>query len=103
MPSGLTLDAFGWDLGAENSWVFGPFNFAQAPFGEFRFPDTVRSADWIAAEYSNQVSPSTFLKLYPENAVTVNVLPSTAALSGLHSQQFAAWVYGSGSNPTPAW
>src|SRR6202142_562350 len=103
MPSGLTLDAFGWDLGAENSWVFGPFNFAQATFDEFRFSDTVRSADWIAAEYSNQVSPSTFLKLYPENAVTVNVLPSTAALSGLHSQQFAASVYGSGGTPSLAW
>jgi RHS repeat-associated protein len=53
---------------------------------EARVSNNARSADWIAMEYSNQISPSTFFTLYPENAVMV--VPTTAKLYASQSQQF---------------
>ena len=54
---------------------------------EFRISNTVRSADWIAAEYNNQSSPSAFYALYPEN--TVEVVPAALSLYASQSQQFS--------------
>lgn len=55
---------------------------------EFRISNTIRSGDWIATEYKNQVSPSTFYTLYAENALSVS--PPTAALYAGQIQQFLA-------------
>jgi hypothetical protein len=38
----------------------GLSNFITASLDEYRISNTVRSADWIATEYNNQVSPSSF-------------------------------------------
>ena len=40
-----------------------PWNDMAGTVDEFRVSSTARSASWIAAEYNNQNSPSTFLKL----------------------------------------
>ena len=54
---------------------------------EFRISTTIRSADWIATEYNNQSSPSTFYAIYPENSGTIAV-PQTVDLYGGQIQQF---------------
>ena len=41
---------------------------------EARISTAARSADWVATEYNNESSPSTFYTLYPEN--TVKVVPT---------------------------
>jgi YD repeat-containing protein len=65
---------------------------ASAPFAgslaEFRLSNSVRSVDWIAAEYNNQSSPSTFYTLYPENAE--GVVPDSVTLYSGQSQLFVA-------------
>ena len=53
---------------------------------EFRISNVIRSADWIATEYNNQSSPSTF---YALNAETDLVIPSAVTLYASQSQQFA--------------
>jgi hypothetical protein len=47
----------GIDIG---EWIFG---FAHANMDEFRVSNSARSAGWIATEYHNQNSPSTFIGL----------------------------------------
>src|SRR3712207_7605427 len=50
---------------------FGREPFASSAFlngnlDEFRLSSTFRSADWIATEYENQNSPTTFYSISPE-------------------------------------
>jgi hypothetical protein len=54
---------------------------------EFRILSASRSADWIATEYNNQSSPSTFSTVSNEN---VFVTPSSAFVYPSQSQQFTA-------------
>ena len=54
---------------------------------EFRISNTVRSADWIATEYANQSSPSTFYLFSPEGVV---LDPVSATLYEGQTQQFTA-------------
>lgn len=61
---------------------------------ETRMSIAARSADWIATEYNNQNSPSTFYTIYPENTMNVAVDPATAALYGSQTQQFSSLVFG---------
>jgi RHS repeat-associated protein len=71
------------------SWYY--FNGA---LDDVKLSGIARSADWIATAYNNQVSPSTFYTLFPENAV--EVFPATVNLYAGQSQQFeAAGVCGS--------
>ena len=62
---------------------------------EFRISNTIRSADWIATEYANQSSPSTFYQLSPEGFA---INPISATLYAGQTQQFAAQVLNSCSN-----
>ena len=55
---------------------------------EARVSGIARSADWIAAEYSNQSAPSSFYALSTENGFFLS--PSTVALNASQSQQFTA-------------
>src|SRR5207249_4833764 len=61
---------------------------------EVRMSNAARSGDWIAAEYANQTSPSTFYSIGTENGVTIGVTPATATLYSGQSQQFTAPVFG---------
>ena len=68
-------------------WYFcGPLNGST---DEFRVSNIVRSADWIATEYSNQSSPVTFYSLSPED---VEISPVLSLLYNSQSQQFTATV-----------
>jgi RHS repeat-associated protein len=57
---------------------------------EFRISNTIRSADWIATEYSNQSSPSTFFNLSQEGVRLVEISPVSTMLYGSQSQQLTA-------------
>ena len=64
---------------------------------EVRISNAIRSADWIAAEYKNQGSPSTFYSIGAENTVSVSVSPASAVVYGSQTQQFVATILGSGN------
>jgi RHS repeat-associated protein len=55
---------------------------------EVRVSSIARSSDWIATEYANQSSPSTFYQLYAENFE--GVVPSALTLYSSQSEQFIA-------------
>jgi RHS repeat-associated protein len=55
---------------------------------EARISTMARSADWIAAQYSNQSSPSTFYTISSVIPSAVNLQPSAVNLYALQSQQF---------------
>jgi len=54
---------------------------------ELRLSDSVRSGDWIATEYNNQSSPSTF---YTVSNESVAIIPAPAFLYASQTQQFTA-------------
>jgi RHS repeat-associated protein len=60
---------------------------ATASEDEFRISNIARSSDWIAAEYANQSSPSTFYNLSPEG-IALNTY-SVSLYQG-QTQQFSA-------------
>jgi RHS repeat-associated protein len=67
-----------------------PYNSSQAVSGlidEVRISSVARSADWIATEYNNQSSPSTF---YSVSNDEVAVIPAPAFLYASQTQQFTA-------------
>ena len=74
----------------------GTFSPYAAPSGwsfaglmdEARISTVARSADWIAAQYSNQSSPATFDTISPVIPGGVNLQPSAVNLFALQSQQF---------------
>jgi YD repeat-containing protein len=74
---------------------YGSGRYWNGEIDEVRMSDTIRPAGWIAAEYSNQNSPSTFYLVGSENTVAVAVSPGTALLYGGQTQPFAAAVTGS--------
>ncbi|MGA2434601.1 MAG: DUF2341 domain-containing protein [Bryobacteraceae bacterium] len=55
---------------------------------EIRISNSARSADWIAAEYNSQNSPSTFYTIYPENSTLIT--PANTSLTNSQTQQFTA-------------
>ena len=55
---------------------------------EFRISNVVRSPDWIATEFNNQGSPSTFYQLLGENVA--GVAPASATLYASQNEQLAA-------------
>jgi RHS repeat-associated protein len=67
----------------------------QGVIDEVRASSVARSADWIAAEYANQNSPSTFYTFGNES--TIQVTPLQVGLYASQSQQFSATVMASGS------
>ncbi len=56
---------------------------------EVRVSGSARSSDWIASEFANQSSPSTFYSLLPENA-PINISPPVSFLYINQTQQFTA-------------
>jgi hypothetical protein len=60
----------------------------QGSIDEVRIASAARSSDWIAAEYNNQSSPSTFFTFSPEN--TTGIAPNAVTLYSNQSQQFTA-------------
>jgi RHS repeat-associated protein len=72
------------DSGDLDDTVFGSIVGAE---DEFRISNISRSSDWIAAEYNNQASPSTFYALYPENSE--GVVPAASILYASQTDQFA--------------
>jgi hypothetical protein len=64
-------------------------SYYQGNIDEFHFSNSARSADWIAAEYNNQNSPSTFVTVGAEDTSIV-ILPSAASLIAGQSVQFGA-------------
>ena len=89
-----TGDTATWPA-ANGSWLY--FNGA---LDEVKVSNVARSADWIATEYINQHSPSTFYTLYPENAE--EVIPATVSLSASQSQQFTVLGSTAGSCNAPS-
>lgn len=95
LSSGLALDSFGWYLGAQHYYAGGANYFHQGDIDEFRFSDSVRTADWISTEYSNQSSPATFYSLGVESNVAVS--PAAVDLYAAQTEQFTAAVLSPGS------
>jgi len=64
-------------------YTWGAFNGSE---DEFRISNIVRSPDWIATEYNNQSSPSSFYQLYSENQQ--GIIPSATTLYASQAAQF---------------
>ena len=73
---------WGW---AQSNWNWF---YLSGAIDETRISNTALSADWIATEYANQSSPSTFYQLYSENFE--GIVPSAIALYASQSEQFTA-------------
>jgi len=80
------IDASG-SAGVNIGGLGSGYNF-NGVLDEVRVSNVARSADWIAAEYNNQSSPSTFFILIGEN--TLGLTPSVIGLYGSQSLQFNA-------------
>jgi hypothetical protein len=61
--SGQGMDTYGWYLGAQHYYGGGANFYVQGNLEEFHFSNIARSGNWIATEYANQGSPSTFYAL----------------------------------------
>ena len=100
-----TLDASpAYDLTLGVDGALSPSgDYLNGSLDEARVSGIARSADWIAAEYSNQSSPSTFYALRPENAE--EIVPATVSLYASQSQHFTVLgsVAGSCSSPSAIW
>jgi RHS repeat-associated protein len=90
ISSGRALDTYGWYLGAQHYYGGGAAFFHRGSLDEFHFSRSVRSSDWIATEYNNQSSPSTFYSLSTETLDSIQRLtPSAVTLYALQNQKFA--------------
>ena len=75
------------------------FNYGfSGAMDEVRTSSTVRSADWIATEYNNQSSPSTFYSLSPENDYTLPPSTGGAAITGYTATSSPGSITGTGSS-----
>ena len=63
-------------------------SFTHGSIDEVRISNSVRSPDWIAAEYASENSPSTFYTIYPANANSID--PPSASLGASQTQQFTS-------------
>ena len=95
----LQISAFAGDnsnahyfFGTDFTWGWAQSNwnwfYLSGAIDETRISNTALSADWIATEYANQSSPSTFYQLYSENFE--GIVPSAIALYASQSEQFTA-------------
>ncbi|HEY6350972.1 MAG TPA: DUF2341 domain-containing protein, partial [Candidatus Angelobacter sp.] len=103
-PSQSITDSF-WPANFDAVTIGDGFNgerFWNGQIDEVRMSDTVRSPNWIAAEYSNQSSPSSFYSVGAENTIAVAVSPSATLLYQGQTQQFAATITG-GANTAVTW
>jgi hypothetical protein len=63
-------------------WPGGNDGYFDGNIDEVRFSETARSADWIATEYNNQSSNSTFLTVGGANSPVITSLSSTSGTVG---------------------
>jgi RHS repeat-associated protein len=98
VPSGTITDSDTFGTGNYFIGESGNHENFIGNIDELRLSNSLRSADWIATEYNNQSSTSTFYSLYSEDAGAVT--PPAAALYASQSQQFT--VIGLCS-PSAAW
>jgi hypothetical protein len=85
-----TLDAspaYDLTLGVDGALSYSG-DYLNGSLDEARVSGIARSADWVATEYANQSSPSTFFALSSE--ATTGIAPAAVALYVNQSQQFAA-------------
>ncbi|MGB0065347.1 MAG: DUF2341 domain-containing protein, partial [Terracidiphilus sp.] len=68
-------------------WTGYGSEYFSGSLDEARVSNITRSADWIAAEYNNQISPSTFYAVSAEG--TQGIAPAAVTLYANQSQQFA--------------
>ena len=73
----------------------------QGSLDEVRISPVALSSDWIATEYNNQSSPSTFSTLEAESTASIN--PGAVDLYASQSQQFIAEALSSGSCTSVIW
>jgi hypothetical protein len=76
--SGTTDSGGNLEIGADH--LFGGY-YWNGYLGEFRVSNTTRSADWIAAEYNNQNSPSTFYAIGAADSGGTSSSPTITSLS----------------------
>jgi len=82
----LTNDSSAIDYGTSQDLTLGqrsPYSSGEGWYGgldELRISTVARSADWIATEYNNQLSPSTFYFVSPEQPAS---LPENLAVANL--------------------
>jgi len=89
----------------ETEWLGNSFfsgRIFNGKMDEVRFANVARSADWLATEYNNQNSPSTFYGLGLENTVSISISPNSGALYAGQTQQFTANVINA-INPSVTW
>ena len=81
-----------WNTAGSKAYIGEQINDASEYFDgvidEVRITNSVQTSDWIATEYSNQSSPSTFYVVSSENGFVVS--PAIAALNSLQSLQLTA-------------
>ena len=101
-----TATQTGIDIGA---WPTGVYQHGN--IDEFRVSTTVRSADWTAAEYNSQSSPSTFYSVSPANAPNIiglspasGIVGATVTITGsfFGSTQGSSTVVFAGTTATPS-
>ncbi len=68
----------------------------QGLMDEVRISNVVRSADWIATEYNNQSSPSTFYSVSPENDYTLPPSTGGATITGYTATSNPGSITGTG-------
>ena len=79
-PSSFPDVAIGGGYYSDRDWL--------GAIDEVRISNVTRSSDWLAAEYNNERSPSSFFAVYAENAPTV--VPASVSLYASQAQQFLA-------------
>lgn len=81
----------------------GVGSFINGIIDEPRISNIVRSADWIATEYNNQYSPTSFAVVGPQETDATNntfTVSGTGTIGGTSSWTFANLTLGSGSTAT---
>ena len=104
VPSGTSVNAETFQIGNYFIGMAGDGENFIGGIDELHLSSSVRSGDWIATEYANQSSPSSFYAFSAENAnlpswEDFNVSPSTATLYGGQVQQFVASLIGTCAIP----
>jgi RHS repeat-associated protein len=94
---------YNYYLGTGSVGWYQPWSYFQGSLDEVNISTTVRSNDWIVAQFNNQGSPSTFYKLYPAYAGNVSISPPAINLYAGQSQQFAASTTGACISPAVIW
>lgn len=100
-PTGQYSTDTAFQLGAAYTGASG-WSYFNGTMAEVRAASVQRDGDWIAAEFANISSPSTFYTVYAENAPAVDLTPQSAMLTNFETYQFTATTFGTCS-PAVTW